>query len=304
MQPSVALYFTDERPTRSAVLFLLRSVEIDIPAGAADYVVEKSYELPVNVEIPALLPHLHYLGKDVHAWADLPDGSRRELLRIKEWDFNWQGDYRYVEPERLPKKSVIRMRYTFDNTAGNPRNPNRPPKRVTYGLQSSDEMSELWIRLIPQNPADDAALRADIRQKVSLPDAISFANVMLRRDPKDAQTRVDLGTALAASGRLEEAEVELKRSIEDDPNQARAHHVLGQIAMRQEDTVKANAALQRAVQLEPRNAAMRSELGWVMFASGDVKAGTAELERAVVLDSDDMVARRNLQRARSASGGR
>ena len=301
VQPSVALYFTDQPPTRFAVMLLLRSLEIDIPAGASDYAFERSYQLPVDVEIPALLPHLHYLGKDVHAWAELPDGERRELLHIKKWDFNWQGDYRYVEPARLPKGTVVRMRCAFDNSAGNPRNPNQPPQRVTYGPQSSDEMGELWIQMLAQNPADDAALRADVRKNISLPDAIAFANEVLRRNPKDASRRTDLGAALVATGRYAEAEKELNDSLSENPNQARAYHILGQIGMHQENPAKAKAALQRAVQLEPRNAAIRSDLGWVLFASGEKEAGTAELERAVVLDSDDMVARRNLQRARAAS---
>ena len=110
VQPSVALYFTNEPPTRSPVMLLLRSLEIDIPPGAKEYALERSYELPVDVEITAILPHLHFLGKQVQAWAELPDGRRRELLWIKKWDFNWQGDYRFAEAERLPKGAVLRMR--------------------------------------------------------------------------------------------------------------------------------------------------------------------------------------------------
>ena len=304
VQPSVALYFTDQAPSRSPVMLLLRSLDLDIPAGAKDYAFERSYELPVDVEISAILPHLHFLGKEVQAWAELPDGKRRELLLIKKWDFNWQGDYRFAEPERLPKGTVLRMRYTYDNSEANPENPNHPPRRVTYGPQSSDEMGELWIQMLPQNLAEDATLRADIRKNVAVPDSIAFNTAMLRRDPKDTVRRAELGAALAASGRLAEAEKELNQSVAENPKLARAFHLLGQIGMQQEDSAKAKAALKRAVELEPKNAIFRSEYGWVLFASGETAAGISELERAVILDSDDMIARRNLQRARAATDGR
>ena len=50
-----------------------------------------------------LAPHQHYLGKEVHGWAELPDGTHEELIFIRQWDFNWQGDYRFAKPVALPK---------------------------------------------------------------------------------------------------------------------------------------------------------------------------------------------------------
>jgi hypothetical protein len=141
VQPSVALYFSQQAPTSEAAMILLRSVDMAIPAGAKDYAIENSYTLPVDIDVLAVLPHLHFLGKDVHAWAEFPDGRREELIYIKQWDFNWQGDYRYKKPVFLPKGSTVKMRYTYDNSNENPRNPNQPPRSVTYGLQSSDEMA-------------------------------------------------------------------------------------------------------------------------------------------------------------------
>ena len=97
---------------------------------------------------------MHYLGKEAHGWAELPDGTVRELILIKQWDFNWQGDYRYTSAVPLPKGTTLRMRMTYDNSAANPRNPNQPPKRVTYGLQTSDEMGELWMQVALKDELD------------------------------------------------------------------------------------------------------------------------------------------------------
>jgi Flp pilus assembly protein TadD len=304
VQPSIALYFADRAPTRSPTIVLLRSVNIDIPPGQTDYAIESSYQLPVDVDVVAILPHLHYLGREVHGWADLPDGSQKELILIKQWDFNWQGDYRYRQPLELPKGSVLRMRFTYDNSAANSRNPNQPPQRVTYGLQSSDEMGELWLQMFTHDPAERGALARDLRVKHELPDSIAWASAMVRLNPKDAERRADLGAALAVSGRIAEAVQALEQAIADNPNIARAHHVLGQIAMSQEDAAKAKAALGRAAALDPEDAATQNDLGWVLFATGDLDGAIEHLEKAVTINPSDALARKNLERARAARRSR
>jgi len=82
------LYFTDEPPTNSPLRINLEALRIDIPAGNKDYTVEDEYTLPVEVTLLAIGPHAHYLGKRVEANARLLDGTRRELLLIRDWDFN------------------------------------------------------------------------------------------------------------------------------------------------------------------------------------------------------------------------
>src|SRR5260370_15139305 len=74
-----------------------------------------------------------------------PDGRPEPLIHILDWDFNWQGEYRYAEPVHLPKGTRITMRYVYDNSDANPRNPSSPPKRVTFGEQTADEMALLFL---------------------------------------------------------------------------------------------------------------------------------------------------------------
>lgn len=297
IQPSVALYFTDEPPKRSAFMLLLRSVEIDIPAGQNNYAIESSYELPVETDALSILPHLHYLGKEVHAWAELPDGTRRELIYIKKWDFNWQGDYRYATPVFLPKGSLVRMRYTYDNSSANARNPNQPPRRVTYGLHSNDEMGELWLQLLPRKPEDLEVLSSDYLSKRGLPDAIAWGKAMLRRDPEDVEIRTDLAAALMASGRLTEAKQELEQVIAEQPTFANAHYVLGEIFVHQNNPVKAKAALERVIELEPDNFGAHNNLGWLLLSTGEPHGALEHLEKAVQLNPADPRARLNLEKA-------
>ena len=123
----------------------LLSELIDIPPGEKNYVVERTVSLPVDVQLLGVMPHLHYLGKEVQGFATMPNGARKWLILIKQWDFNWQGEFRYVKPVFLPKGTLVTMRYSYDNSAENLRNPNHPPRRVTFGPQSTDKMGELWL---------------------------------------------------------------------------------------------------------------------------------------------------------------
>jgi hypothetical protein len=83
--------------------------------------------LPVDVEVQAVQPHAHYRARQISGTATLPDGTTKPLIQIEDWDFRWQQVYRYVKPFWLPRGTTLSMRYTFDNSSANPRNPQQPP---------------------------------------------------------------------------------------------------------------------------------------------------------------------------------
>jgi hypothetical protein len=157
-QTSVGLYFTDKKPARNMALMLLGSEDIDIAPGKADYTVRDEFKVPCEFEVRSIWAHMHMLGKKVHVWAELPDGKKRELLKIEDWDFNWQDTYQYQKSFKLPKNTLVKADFVFDNSAKNPRNPFSPPKRVTLGENSTDEMAGLIIGGLPPNPWDELAL--------------------------------------------------------------------------------------------------------------------------------------------------
>jgi len=151
---SVALYFTAQRPARRIMDVPLGSNRIDIPAGARAYKATDHFELPVEVDALAINPHAHYVCREMYGYAVLPDGTRRTLIRIPQWDFDWQQQYTYAKPIRLPEGTRLEMEFTYDNSAANPRNPNHPPKRVVWGPSSTDEMAGLHIEVTPVDPDD------------------------------------------------------------------------------------------------------------------------------------------------------
>jgi hypothetical protein len=127
---------------------MMRDVLV-IPAGSANHQIKVSTRtslvtgpLKRDIVVTSVMPHMHWLGKDFKLTAILPDGkeTRVPLIRIDRWNFNWQNTYVFVDPIRLPKGTWFEMEAHFDNSAKNPANPNSPPRDVTWGDETTDEM--------------------------------------------------------------------------------------------------------------------------------------------------------------------
>jgi len=153
-QSTLHLNFAASPPVRHIVDVGLVSRTIDIPPGDASYKVRDHFTIPVNVHAVGIIPHAHYVAREVKGWATLPGGRRVWLLWIRDWDFNWQDRYWYREPLALPEGTRVEMEFTYDNSAANVRNPNLPPQRVTWGPGTTDEMAGLHIQVIPDREED------------------------------------------------------------------------------------------------------------------------------------------------------
>jgi hypothetical protein len=150
----VGFYFTDRPPMRKLMDIPLGSRLIDIPPGDPAYKVTDRFSIPIAVEAVGIIPHAHYICKQMHGWATLPNGKKIELMLIKDWDFNWQEQYWFSKPIRLPKDTSVEMEFVYDNSTNNPRNPNSPPARVTWGPRTTDEMAGLHLQVIAEKPED------------------------------------------------------------------------------------------------------------------------------------------------------
>jgi hypothetical protein len=153
-QSRLDLHFAAGAPARRIADVALVSRTIDIAPGERAYKVRDHFTLPVNVHAVGIIPHAHYVCRDVKGWAKLPNGKRVWLLWIKDWDFDWQDRYWYRRPIALPAGTRVEMEFTYDNSAANPRNPNSPPRRVTWGPDSTDEMAGLHIQVIADREED------------------------------------------------------------------------------------------------------------------------------------------------------
>ena len=152
-QSSLGLIFSGP-PKKGRTAAMVIGGRIDIPPGDAHYVVKGQLILPRDVELTAISPHAHYLGKEMKVTAYLPDGATVPLIWIKDWDFNWQGSYVYEKPIALPKDTRVELEYTYDNSENNPRNPSHPPVRVRWGEQTADEMALAFLVLSVPTPQE------------------------------------------------------------------------------------------------------------------------------------------------------
>lgn len=290
--PKLGLHFTDQPPKLLPCIVRVGTKTLDIAAGDANYVVEDSMTLPVDVDALAINPHCHRLGKRLESTAQLPDGRTIRLLEIPQWDFAWQDEYRFAQPVALPKGTVLRMHFTYDNSDANPRNPSHPPRRVVYGPDSSDEMSDLWFQLLPRSPAERAVLVDAIEQEEH-EDRIALMKVQFDRGPPTAESHYDLGTALFGAGRFDEARAHFEAAIALDPKYVSAWVNLGLTHTRSANWLEARRCFEQVLLLDPKHENGHKNLALACEKGGDWKAA-AKAWRALLEHAKDGGAARSL----------
>ena len=301
IQPRVGLYFTDTPPTRLPYMIRLGRQDIDIPAGASHHVSTDSYILPVDVNIIAVQPHAHWLAKDVRGFATLPDGRLKWLVYIKDWDMRWQDVYRLREPLRVPRGTRLTMEYTYDNSPGNIRNPNTPPRRVTFGQTSSSEMGDLWLQVMTRSAQDRQRLDRDFAPKM-LREDIAGLEKMLEADQQDPRLHADLGLCYLEAGRPEDALTHLEEAARLEPTSAGAQHDVGAFLLKKRRFPEARLYLNAAIRLKPDFAEAYNNLGIASHAEGKVRDAVDLYTTAIRIDPGNAEAEYNLGRALVALG--
>lgn len=323
VQPSVGIFFTDKPATvRPMLLQMQNDAALDIPPGDANFVVTDEFTLPLDVDLLGIYPHAHYLGKDLLATAELPDGTTKTLIHIKHWDVNWQAVYRYADPVLLPKNTVLKMRYVYDNTETNTANPNHPPAKVVGGNLSTDEMAHLWLQVVPKNPPgqtgdprmvmQEAWARHEVEKspgsfearynlgemlqaRGALDEAVEQFRVAVQIRPNDAVANNALGGALLAKGDLAGAERRFNSALATQPDYFDAHYNLGSALAAQDDFTGAEREFAKAVALNPQDANAQSNLGSALVQLGRLNEARAHYEAALRIDPANQLARENLQ---------
>jgi peroxiredoxin len=158
---SIGFFFARQPIAKMMAGLTLCAEQIDIPPGARRHRIIVSTRIKADVHLYTVVPHAHYLCREFRLAATLPDGTTRPLLWITDWDLDWQDQYRYAKPVRLPKGTVVTLAAYYDNSDDNPRNPHKPPRRVRYGAGTNDEMCACHLEFLP----DDASGYAAYKQK-------------------------------------------------------------------------------------------------------------------------------------------
>lgn len=302
VRPRIGLYFTDTPPARTPFVMGVVAQWIDIPPGATNVTVTRSFEMPADAQLLAIMPHAHYLAREVVCRALTAGGPPRVLLRIPRWDFNWQDLYRYQNPPLLARGTRIEFSITYDNSEANPRNPHRPPRRVTYGPQSSDEMGEIWLQLMPGNPAALAALRKEKSLMDGRETAVYYRNI-LEAHPDDAAAHVGLGKALGPLGQSAEAARHFEAALALDPACVEAHYYLGAIFFEKRQYPEARREFEGELRLDPNCYKAEVGLGLICIQEQDLEQAERHLRAATRANPADPGAQEILGRIVKARAG-
>lgn len=111
-----------------------------IPAGAENHKLSGDVWATGNFELNSIMPHMHLLGKQIKVTMTPPDGKTQTLIAIKEWDYNWQETYFFKAPIKVKAGTHFHLEAVYDNSSKNPNNPFNPPRIITYGEQTTNEM--------------------------------------------------------------------------------------------------------------------------------------------------------------------
>jgi len=334
LDAEVGLYFTPNPPAKQPMLLALeRDDQLDIPAGDSSFVIDDSLTLPVDVDVLGCYPHAHYLGHDMQGWAILPNGEKKWLVWIRNWDIDRQSVYRYKEPIFLPKGTVLHMLYTYDNSSANPHNPHTPPIRVRAGNRSEDEMGHLWLQVLPVNaPAngpdprlllEEAWMRrrlektpADQIDMYNLASAMAGQNKFaeaaqvyeqeLKLDPKNARTLTALGAALEGTGQVDQAREHYASAIAlaspADSAGCDARFDLARLGVRRAEYAEAEKEFRDLLAVCREDAESRSGLGAALLGAGRTDEARSEFQRALELNPADFTALYNLGAVDADSG--
>ena len=153
VQCEVGLYFLEAPPARAVATIPLAVRSLAIPADEARHEVRAQFPVVRDLEVLAVFPHMHALGREVQVRARTPDAAEHPLVWITRWSFARQDLYALRTPLVLPRGSRVETRFVFDNSADNPENPNVPPRTVRWGAKATDEMALVLLQVVdPPRP--------------------------------------------------------------------------------------------------------------------------------------------------------
>jgi hypothetical protein len=129
----IGIYFQKKKPAKLMTIVPLINQTFTIPALTNHYKVTAKFPigLPFGTHLWFIAPHMHLLGRTMNVVATYADGKTECLVNIDNWDFNWQGMYRYSQPMVMPAGTRFSLEAFYDNPG---------TTSVSWGEETTDEM--------------------------------------------------------------------------------------------------------------------------------------------------------------------
>ena len=131
-------YAADATTVTPAGIFAFGSMSIDLPSGAANTQVTSSCTLPLNMNVFAAQPHMHYLGTKLEFQLGASETAAPVVYKRDPWQFGGQPIDKLVT--NMTAGQFGKVTCTYDNTTDHD---------VKYGESTSDEMCYLVLFYTP-----------------------------------------------------------------------------------------------------------------------------------------------------------
>lgn len=206
---TINIFFKKEQVDRYIQQFLM----LPLPN-----IIDEAYLIPPNqiktfhgkfkifqdISLLSVLPHMHLLGTKFLIYSVSQEGDTTNLIKIDDWDFNWQNTYHFDRMIPIMKGSVIHALAEYDNRVDNPLNPNSPPKFVTWGEKTTDEMYFIPFNYVLYQEGDeDIVFSEDISTSNTQYQYYRPQNKIYPIFPNPSDGQMTIGFSLAKAGWVE-----------------------------------------------------------------------------------------------------
>ena len=108
--------------------------------------------------------------------------------------------------------------------------------------------------------------------------------VLASSEPGNEASCEKNASTLAHEGKLDAGIAAIKLCITENPTQAKAHVILGDLLLDKGDSQQALASFDKALELQPRSNGAKTGKGIILAQTGDLKAAESMLKEALELN--------------------
>ena len=148
----MGLRFCKEPPKEEVKTRGVFSFKLRIPPNEPHAVATSEWTFKKPTRLISMFPHMHMRGTAFRfekLTGEGEDVQRTILCDVPKYDFNWQNFYLPTEPPRFEPGDKIFCTAVYDNSKGNPFNPD-PNRSVTWGDQTFEEMMIGYIDYVEE----------------------------------------------------------------------------------------------------------------------------------------------------------
>jgi hypothetical protein len=176
--------------------------QLVIPPNQTKTFTEEQVLPPIEISLLGVAPHMHLIGRNISVFG-VAGADTQNYIRINNWDFHWQGFYMFKNIKKIPIGTTVYSKAFYDNTSNNPFNPNNPPKAVTAGEGTADEMMLTYFILTYYQPGDENIVIDPVTIPLNVPNGNAFRDQELFEPyPNPASNQLIVKTYLAKPERV------------------------------------------------------------------------------------------------------